>query len=185
MHKQICLESSRLQLKELDSSSAAAVLAYYQQNSDFLAPWESARDEEFYTVSEQQNQLLRDSREMAEGRLFKVWIYEKGKPSIIGFIALNNIVRGSFQSCHVGYKLAGQSINQGLMTEGLEQVIRYAFTELHLHRIEANIMPHNVRSMRVVEKLHFYHEGVAQKYLRINGTWEDHVHMVLRNHALE
>jgi [ribosomal protein S5]-alanine N-acetyltransferase len=55
------------------------------------------------------------------------------------------------------------------------------FQELGLHRIEANIMPKNKRSLRVVEKLGFYNEGLAYKYLKINGKWEDHIHMVLLN----
>lgn len=59
------------------------------------------------------------------------------------------------------------------------------FTKLQLHRLEANIMPRNKRSLRVVEKLGFYNEGLAEKYLNINGQWEDHLHLVLRNPALE
>ena len=55
------------------------------------------------------------------------------------------------------------------------------FNEFELHRIEANIMPKNIRSFTVVEKLGFYNEGMALKYLNINGIWEDHIHMVLLN----
>ena len=46
-------------------------------------------------------------------------------------------------------------------------------------------MPRNVRSMRIVKKLGFYDEGLANKYLRINGKWEDHIHMVLLNEAMK
>ncbi|HZK24550.1 MAG TPA: GNAT family N-acetyltransferase [Oscillospiraceae bacterium] len=94
-------------------------------------------------------------------------------------------MRGAFQSCHLGYKLSEAQINQGLLTEALAEVINYAFTELRLHRIEANIMPGNKRSLWVVEKLGFYYEGLAKKYLKINGSWEDHIHLVLRSQALE
>ncbi len=55
------------------------------------------------------------------------------------------------------------------------------FDEEGLHRIEANIMPKNSASMKVVKKLGFYDEGLAYQYLKINGTWEDHIHMVLLN----
>ncbi len=53
-----------------------------------------------------------------------------------------------------------------------------------LHRIEANIILKNIRSLRVVEKLGFYNEGLAYKYLNINGKWEDHIHVVLLNEKI-
>ncbi|EOD01178.1 Ribosomal-protein-S5p-alanine acetyltransferase [Caldisalinibacter kiritimatiensis] len=71
------------------------------------------------------------------------------------------------------------------MTEALKMGIDIAFNELKLHRIEANIMPKNEASLRIVKKLGFYEEGVAKKYLKINGKWEDHIHMVLLNEDIE
>lgn len=58
------------------------------------------------------------------------------------------------------------------------------FDDMKLHRIEANIMPKNKQSLKVVEKLGFYDEGLAYKYLKINGKWEDHIHMVLLNNKI-
>ena len=52
---------------------------------------------------------------------------------------------------------------------------RFAFEELHLHRLEICIVPRNTNSRRVMEKLGLREEGVALRYLEINGTWEDHV----------
>lgn len=72
-------------------------------------------------------------------------------------------------------------INMGYITEAIQEGIDIMFHEYGLHRIEANIMPKNVRSFKVVEKLGFYNEGLAYKYLKINGKWEDHIHMVLLN----
>lgn len=64
-------------------------------------------------------------------------------------------------------------------------MIAIAFRDLELHRIEANIMPHNKASLRVVEKQGFQFEGLAKKYLKIDGKWEDHIHMVLLNEEME
>lgn len=185
MDNEVLLETKRLVLKVLDESDASNVLDYYRRNSHFLLEWEPVRDQEFYTLTFQQNQIVNELNLISEGRLFKVWIFEKRDNSLIGSIALNNIVRGSFQSCHLGYKLDEKKINKGYMTEALEKVITYAFKELQLHRIEANILPRNIRSLRVVEKLNFYNEGLATKYLKINGRWEDHIHMVVLNEAME
>ena len=84
-------------------------------------------------------------------------------------------------SCHLGYKLDKDEVNKGYVTEAIQKGIDIMFNELKLHRIEANIMPKNKCSLRVVEKLGFYNEGLAYKYLKINGKWEDHIHMVLLN----
>lgn len=54
-------------------------------------------------------------------------------------------------------------------------VFRYAFENLHLHRVEICIVPRNHNSRRVVEILQIRDEGVALRFLEINGTWEDHV----------
>lgn len=75
--------------------------------------------------------------------------------------------------------------NQGYATEALQAAIMCAFDELELHRIEANVLPYNAPSLRVLEKLGFESEGLAIKYLKINGRWEDHIHMVLRNRHME
>jgi [ribosomal protein S5]-alanine N-acetyltransferase len=88
---------------------------------------------------------------------------------------------GAFLSCHLGYKLDKDEINKGYITEAIQKGIEVMFNEFGLHRIEANIMPKNKRSLRVVEKLGFYNEGLAYKYLKINDKWEDHIHMVLLN----
>ncbi len=183
----LLLETDRLLLKVVDAHCAKQVLEYYRRNQQFLEQWEPVRDEEFYTLRSQQESLASDLDKMQSGTLFRVWLFKKtdGLSQTIGCIGLNNIVRGAFQSCHLGYKLDGAEINRGYMSEALQAVIQYAFTVLQLHRIEANIIPRNLRSLRVIQKLGFYNEGLAKKYLRINGKWEDHIHMVLLNEAME
>jgi len=96
-------------------------------------------------------------------------------------MGFSQIVRGIFLSTYLGYSLDGEYINKGYMTEALEAGISYVFSELRLHRIEANVMPRNGASLKVLEKLGFQKEGLARKYLKINGVWEDHVHMTLLN----
>jgi ribosomal-protein-alanine N-acetyltransferase len=71
------------------------------------------------------------------------------------------------------------------MMEAVQSISNYAFGDLKLHRIEANIMPRNHASLKVVEKLGFFNEGTKRKYLKFNGTWEDHIHMVLLNEEVE
>ena len=122
------------------------------------------------------------------GEMFRFWIFKKEEVRdrrTIGTVALSNIVRGGFQSCHLGYKLDETELRKGYMSEAIRGVVDFAFREIDLHRIEANIIPRNAASLGTVEKLGFYHEGLAVKYLQINGRWEDHIHMVIRNAAME
>ena len=64
---------------------------------------------------------------------------------------------------------------KGLMTAAVRAVVAYAFDTLHLNRIEAACLPHNVASTRLLEKVGFQREGYARKYLCIDGRWQDHV----------
>lgn len=181
-------QTERLSLRILDESEAPSVLSYCLRNRDFLQEWEPGRDEGYYSLSQQRELLAGDLQAMAEGRLFKVWIFERDGESpqtVIGTIALNNIVKGCFCSCHLGYRLDRLKTGRGYMTEGVRKVIDYAFGELGLHRIEANVMPRNMASLKVLGKLGFANEGVGRKYLKINGQWEDHIHMVLLNERME
>ena len=70
------------------------------------------------------------------------------------------------------------------MSMAVEMLVRYAFEELKLHRIEANVMPRNAASLRILEKNDFVNEGLSKYYLRINGIWEDHIHMVKLNYSM-
>jgi [ribosomal protein S5]-alanine N-acetyltransferase len=175
-------DTERLILKVLDKTYADQVLEYYIRNSDFLEPWEIVRDEDFYTKKNHEKQLTSELINIRNGRLFKLWIFKKDDESrVIGSVAFNNIVRGSFLSCHLGYKLDKDEVNKGYTTEAIQKGIQIMFDEFELHRIEANIIPRNKASLRVVQKMGFYEEGLAYKYLKINGKWEDHIHMVLLN----
>ncbi len=181
-------ETDRLILKVLDETNSPQVLDYYMRNRDFLEEWELKRSNDFYTLDAQAAQLKNEFKDFEEKRALRLWIFKKEDEECsraIGLIAFNNIVWGAFLSCFLGYKLDKDEINKGYITEALKVGIEIVFNEFKLHRIEANIMPKNVRSLRVVEKLGFYNEGLAPKYLRINGKWEDHIHMVLLNEGLE
>ncbi|MNC36537.1 putative ribosomal N-acetyltransferase YdaF [compost metagenome] len=179
------LRTPRLLLKSGDDVTADAVLDYFLRNKEFLEAWEIQRQPEFYTLETHQQMLLEDIANTDRGQLFKLWIFKAGEPErIIGSVALSNIVRGAFQSCHLGYRLDGSEQGKGYMTEAVKEIIAYGFGKLGLHRIEANIMPRNAASLKVTEKLGFYHEGLAKSYLKINGKWEDHIHTVLLNEEM-
>lgn len=94
--------------------------------------------------------------------------------AIAGVINLNEIVRGGFQSAYLGYYIGAPYAARGYMTEALKLVIRYAFDELGLHRLEANIQPQNAASIALVKRCGFRKEGFSPRYLKIDGDWRDH-----------
>lgn len=178
----IQIVTQRLCLKTLTPSAASDVLEFYIENRDFLEPFEPMRDPNFYTRQHQRLLLKYDQKGMAESSMIRFWIFEKNDMARpIGTISLTNIMRGVFQSCFLGYKIAEVHSRKGYMTEALFEILQYAFGELDLHRVEANIMPSNTASLALVRKFGFHEEGMAIRYLKINGDWEDHLHMVLLN----
>jgi ribosomal-protein-alanine N-acetyltransferase len=181
---EIALATERLTLRTIDPSFAARCLDYVVRNREFFTPWNPLVDETFYTLSVQEERLRAERELRAQDRAVRLWLFEREDRAcqrVIGDLAFSNIVRGAFHSCHLGYKIDGAVGSRGLMTEALQRACRFAFEELRLHRIEANIMPRNARSRRVVEKLGFVDEGLSRKYLKIAGVWEDHIHHVLLN----
>ena len=100
---------------------------------------------------------------------------------LIGTIGLYQVIRGPRQSALLGYSLDQEHNGKGYMTQAANLVVNYAFDILKLHRIEAGVMPHNIGSIRVLEKAGFHKEGVARKSVEINGRWEDHQMLAILN----
>ena len=94
--------------------------------------------------------------------------------AVIGSIALGHITRGLLQSAFVGYYVGAPFARQGYMTEALELMLRRAFVQLKLHRLEANIQPGNRASLALVRRAGFTREGFSRRYLKVCGRWCDH-----------
>jgi [ribosomal protein S5]-alanine N-acetyltransferase len=93
---------------------------------------------------------------------------------LVGYVNINNIVRGALRSGYLGYAAFRSHARRGLMTAGLAAVVTDAFTNLGLHRLEANIQPDNEPSLSLVRRLGFQREGLSPRYLLIDGQWRDH-----------
>ena len=173
------LETKRLVLYPAHPRLAKAASAFYTKNRAFLQPFEPALTEEFCTVAVQK-QLMRRDRALAKAdEGVRYWVFRKADPdTAIGCVALNNIILGAFRSCFLAYKVDGGLVRQGYGSEAVAAVVELALHGLDLHRVEANIMPRNAASLALARKCGFTQEGLARKYLCINGVWEDHIHMV-------
>ncbi|HLP18957.1 MAG TPA: GNAT family protein [Chitinophagales bacterium] len=180
------LETPRLTLKPPHAGLADMVFDYFKRNQQHFATYGPERRPEWDTIDYHRDKHVEYAEKIAAGTNLWLFLFEKGNPDkIIGDIHLSNIIRSVFQSCHVGYKLDEQAQGRGYMREALQRLVQYAFEDMKLHRIEANIIPANTRSIKLVTSLGFEEEGLAKKYLKINGRWQDHVHYVILNEALE
>lgn len=179
------MQNGDIRLVPASESLAPAVAGYYRRNREFLKPFDPAREEAFFTLEHQREILRAEEAARAAKEGFRFYIVPvDGPETVIGSIGLNNIVWGAFRSAFLGYKLDAAYLNRGYMTAAVGMVVQYAFAEAGLHRVEANVMPRNKPSLRVLEKNGFVNEGLSKYYLNINGVWEDHVHMVRINFAM-
>jgi ribosomal-protein-alanine N-acetyltransferase len=160
------LTGERVGIRRPSEADAAEFIALMRASAELHQRWV-----EYPTTLEKFREYVR-RRERPDHESFLVCDRTSG--AIAGVININSIVRGFFQSGYLGYYVGVPFARRGYMTEGLSLVIRYAFDEVKLHRLEANIQPDNVASIALVRKLGFRHEGFSPRYLRINGEWRDH-----------
>lgn len=148
-----------------------------RRNGEWLTKWEPARlphhpDPEINRDVFAARCGARD-RERHAGTQYAFGIFVDG--AFAGEINLNNVVRGAFQSATIGYWIDKARAGHSYMSEAVLTLAQYSFESLNLHRLEICIIPRNTNSRRVVEKLGIRNEGIAERFLEINGVWEDHV----------
>lgn len=114
--------------------------------------------------------LRERERHMGSGYGFGIFVGER----FAGEVTLSSIQRGPFQTGHIGYWIDEELAGNGYTPEAVVVVLTFAFDVIALHRVEISIIPRNRASLRVVEKLGLRSEGIAQRYLEIDGAWEDH-----------
>ncbi len=181
----VILETERLFLKSSSLDFTDDLLKYYLRNKDFLEQFEMKREKEFYTFEHQYQAMKFELYQQIRKVSFRFYIYAKCNPNeIIGVIAVNNIIWGCSLSAYLGYRLDYAHANQGYITEAVKRVEEFAFGDLKLHRLEANVKPNNFASLRVLEKCGYENEGCSKQYLKINGVWEDRIHMVKLNNEV-
>jgi [ribosomal protein S5]-alanine N-acetyltransferase len=158
----------------LDAADATAVASLLQENRSYLAPWQPLRPDRYYTEAGQREAVEKALEQHASGSSVPL-VIEDGSGVVVGTLTLQSIIRGAFQSCSVGYWLSEAAQGNGLATRALSEAVGLAFGDLRLHRIQAETLPHNRRSQRVLERVGFVQYGAAASYLHIAGEWQDHL----------
>ena len=144
-------------------------------SKSFLVPWEPSWD----ASSCSRRAFLRyfkNSNYLANmDRAYSFLIFKIEDKTLLGGVNVGNVRRGVAQSASLGYWVGVNHARKGYMKEALQILIPTLFIDLRLNRLEASTLEENAASRKLLKKIGFKKEGVLRKYLKINGTWRDHI----------
>lgn len=161
------MHASRVFLREPGPTDRDEFLERVRTSRRLLRPWTYPPD----TPERYASLLRRIAAPTERVRL----ICRREDAAIVGVGNLSQIFLGDFRSAYLGYFGFAPFEGRGYMTEGVALVLRSAFDDVGLHRVEANVQPENQRSIALLERLGFRREGFSPRYLKIGGRWRDHV----------
>jgi ribosomal-protein-alanine N-acetyltransferase len=170
--------TDRLGLRPPRTADVPEMRRALRQNAVHLQPWSVAPipGEDATSLTSVSRAVLRHRKEWKLGQAYVLLITrrEEGR-TILGRIALGGVLRGAFQNAYLGYWIDATHQGEGLMTEAVRAATSFAMATVGLHRVQAAVMPRNGASQRVLEKVGYRREGLAERYLCIAGAWEDHL----------
>ncbi|PTM59770.1 GNAT family N-acetyltransferase [Desmospora activa] len=174
-------DGNNIYVKPLELEDAETMLRLELRNRHFFQLYTSLREERFFTLAGQQERIQGYIEKQAQDQHYGFGIYLLQTGELIGNVNLSEVARGPLQCAWIGYCLDQEQNGKGYMTEAVRLVVSIAFDQLKLHRIEAGVMPHNLGSIKVLEKAGFHKEGIAKQNVKINGKWQDHQILAIVN----
>lgn len=165
-----------VEVRRVRRADAAELIAANRDSGAYHAPWISA-------FTDQAGFDAWFARGLT-GANVSLLAREQSGGALVGVFTFSEIVFGVFRSAYLGYWGYAATGGRGLMTDALRATARYAFDELGLHRLEANVQPANIRSIALVRRAGFAKEGFSPGYLFIDGAWRDHERWALVADAL-
>ena len=145
------------------------------ESREFLTPWEPSWASDELTKGAFRRRIKRYQKETRHDSAYAFFVFRNDDDALMGGCTLSNVRRGVTQCCALGYWIGERFAGQGYMYDAVRALIPFIFTTLGLHRIEAACLPTNEPSKNLLVKTGFRQEGIARRYLQINGEWRDHV----------
>jgi ribosomal-protein-alanine N-acetyltransferase len=173
MHAEPHFTQTGFVLRRAQTGDVTALREFAQRNHEHLGPTSPRRPAMFRRDAFWAERIVEADKDFAEDRRVSLYVFEAER--IVGMANLMNIVRGALQGCDLGYAIDREHQGSGLMYWAVKAALGYAFGALGLHRVQANHLPDNQRSARLLARLGFRCEGLAQRFLLIDGAWRDHV----------
>ncbi|MCM3758287.1 GNAT family N-acetyltransferase [Sporosarcina aquimarina] len=172
---------TNIYIRPLTLSDAVELLSLEKRNRAFFENYSIAHPENYWTLEAHEELIKKWEQNTKKELEYRFGIFKISDDALIGTIGLFQVFRGPRECALLGYSLDREHNGNGYTTEAAKLVVKYAFEILNLHRIEAGVMPHNIGSIRVLEKAGFHKEGIALKNVKINGSWEDHQMLAIIN----
>lgn len=169
------VRARRLHLRSPMMGDYSAWAELRAASREHLVPWEPQWSRDELTRHAFRRRIRHYQRELKDDLGYAFFIIRDRDEALIGGLTMSNVRRGVTQSAAVGYWLGRAYVGQGYMTEAVRSAATFAFEELKLHRLEAACLPHNRASIQVLERNGFQREGLARRYLKIDGMWQDHL----------
>lgn len=169
------IETKRVVLRTPQMSDYPAWAELRAASREFLMPWEPLWAPDELSRASFRRRVRHYLRDLREDVGYALFIYDRASSVLVGGLTLCNVRRGVTQSCTLGYWVGAHYAKQGYMTAAVRAVVPFVFDTLELHRLEAACLPSNTASIRLLERTGFQREGLARRYLRINGVWQDHL----------
>ena len=145
------------------------------ESREFLEPWEPIWPHSGLSRATYRRRLQRYARDARDDEGYAFLIFRQSDNALVGGVNMSNVTRGIRLSCSLGYWIGEKYTRQGHMNDAVRVILRFAFDQLRLHRVEAGCIPTNTASRDLLRKVGFNEEGYARKYLSINGAWHDHL----------
>lgn len=140
-----------------------------------LTPWEPQWAADELSRAAYKVRLRYYAREAREDLGYAFFVLRSDDSRMVGGVTLSNVRRGVSQSASLGYWMGLPHVRRGHMKAAVAAIVAHGFEALRLHRVEAACLPSNEGSIRVLEANGFIREGLARRYLKINGVWQDHL----------
>lgn len=176
----------RVFLRRPSERDRAAFIDLRRRNRRHLERWEPIpRGVDAFTDAELNKSFDRELKLRRTKTDERFLICDVHSGTIMGKISISGIYRGPLMECRLGYWIGKEFARRGCMSEAVALAARHAFLTLGLHRVEANMQPHNEASRRVVMRNGFQQEGFSPRYLLIRGRWADHERWAITREAWE
>lgn len=171
----VAIRGPRVLLRPYTAADFEMWTSLRELSREHLQPWEPEWPANDLTRPAFRNRVRHYQREAREGTGYGFGIFDENGGELRGGLTMTNIRRGVTQAASLGYWLGLPYLGRGLATEAVLSAVTFGFNQLQLHRFEAASMPSNTASINVLQRVGFVREGLARRYLKINGVWQDHI----------
>ncbi len=169
-------ESDRLIIRTSYEITPEQLLKYYSDNREFFEQHEPLQGDAYYTLDYQTKALQFEVNNMDRMLSAYYYYFLKEEPDVmIGSMSFCRIRKEPYASTIFGYNIDEKCQGHGYCTEACEASRQHLLSNAHIHRIEARVLTDNEKSVHVLERLGFFHEGFEKASILIGGKFRDHL----------